>query len=247
MGHSELYSTGKKCSTVSCPHRERPTVGSIAAVYSQHAQQCGAQVCPKVHYRHSLYDFWVRMLNKKTKTPPVWGGKSTLVWCGPQMDALTQNPQEFCPFGPLYGIAIEEPTMGCPQKGALKPTVGFPWPHIPTVHLKWPTVWPHRHVSWGANSLKSPSVWISSSHLDHDYLPKGIKLLPCDWLIREVEQAYLIKWQFPLFMFFLQQAELRPSKTTWEVSQSNCGKTINFGSKMRDRWRHMTRFVVSIL
>lgn len=143
-------------------------------------------------------------------------GKSTLVWCGPQMDALTQNPQEFCPFGPLYGIAIEEPTMGCPQKGALKPTVGFPWPHILTVHLKWPTVWPHRHVSWGANSLKSPSVWISSSHFDHDYVPKGIKLLPRDWLIREVEQAYLIKWQFQLFMFFY-------SRQSWDL-QKQCEK-----------------------
>lgn len=247
MGHSELSSTGKKCSTVSCPHRERPTVGSITAVYSQHAQQCGARCAPRSITATACMMFGSECWRKNQKHHLCEWGKSTLVWCGPQMDALTQNPQEFCPFGPLYGIAIEEPTMGCPQKGALKPTVGFPWPHIPTVHLKWPTVWPHRHVSWGANSLKSPSVWISSSHFDHDYVPKGIKLLPRDWLIREVEQAYLIKWQFQLFMFFLQQAELRPSKTTWELSQSNCGKTINFGSKMRDRWRHMTRFVVSIL
>lgn len=247
MGHSELSSTGKKCSSVSCPHRERPTVGSITAVYSQHAQQCGARCAPRSITATACMMFGSECWTKNQKHHLCEWGKSTLVWCGPQMDALTQNPQEFCPFGPLYGIAIEEPTMGCPQKGALKPTVGFPWPHIPTVHLKWPTVWPHRHVSWGANSLKSPSVWISSSHFDHDYVPKGIKLLPRDWLIREVEQAYLIKWQFQLFMFFLQQAELRPSKTTWELSQSNCGKTINFGSKMRDRWRHMTRFVVSIL
>lgn len=212
MGHSELSSTGKKCSTVSCPHRERPTVGSITAVYSQHAQQCGARCAPRSITATACMMFGSECWTKNQKHHLCEWGKSTLVWCGPQMDALTQNPQEFCPFGPLYGIAIEEPTMGCPQKGALKPTVGFPWPHIPTVHLKWPTVWPHRHVSWGANSLKSPSVWISSSHFDHDYVPKGIKLLPRDWLIREVEQAYLIKWQFQLFMFFY-------SRQSWDLQK----------------------------
>lgn len=217
MGHSELSSTGKKCSTVSCPHRERPTVGSITAVYSQHAQQCGARCAPRSITATACMMFGSECWTKNQKHHLCEWGKSTLVWCGPQMDALTQNPQEFCPFGPLYGIAIEEPTMGCPQKGALKPTVGFPWPHIPTVHLKWPTVWPHRHVSWGANSLKSPSVWISSSHFDHDYVPKGIKLLPRDWLIREVEQAYLIKWQFQLFMFFYsrQSWDLQKQRENW--------------------------------
>lgn len=116
MGHSELSSTGKKCSTVSCPHRERPTVGSITAVYSQHAQQCGAQVCPKVHYRHSLYDVWVRMLNKKPKTPPVWVGQihTCLMWA-PNGCAHTEPtgvlsfwaPIWDCYWGANYGLPTE--------------------------------------------------------------------------------------------------------------------------------------------
>lgn len=127
MGHSELSSTGKKCSAVSCPHRERPTVGSIAAVYSQHAQQCGAQVCLKVHYRHQLVWCLSQNVEQKNKnTTCVSGANPHLSDVGPKWMRSHRTHSSFVLLGPYVGLLWSSQLWVADRKELWSPLWVFP-------------------------------------------------------------------------------------------------------------------------